>query len=118
MKLYLKLDGENIIGHDYKVNGDYNVGVDAERLVDSQGNYKYKYVGGELIELSQTEIESHPNYVDKENSSKFSTAKDLILTRVAAQEVIDSAQAPQRLKDKAQAIKTKANQALVELFGL
>lgn len=31
-------------------------------LVNSSGDYKYKYVNNALVELSQQEIEAHPNY--------------------------------------------------------
>ena len=122
MKWYIKLNGENIVGHiDSRHTGvdpnDYDATVNIGRLVDNEGNYKYKYVAGELVELSQNEIDNSELVLDNKDVSKFDKARELILTRVACDEVIGSAQAPQRLKDKAQSIKTTAGQELLELFS-
>jgi hypothetical protein len=127
MSNYIKLSGQNIIDHVDQRHPNVNP-ADWDELVQksvlvflkgaNKGKYKYKYVDPDLVELTQNEIDNHPLNLDNQDSNRFSTARDLILTRVACDEVIAAPQAPQRLKDKATAIKQKANQDLVDLFGL
>lgn len=64
MSIYIKLNGTNIIGHCDTSHpgvdqGDYDATVNVDRLTNRKGNYKYKYSEGELVELSETEINAH-----------------------------------------------------------
>lgn len=58
--MYLKLNGETIVGHDYNSHGEYNVEIETTILVNSDGNYNYKYVAGKLVSLSAEEVNNHP----------------------------------------------------------
>ena len=66
--MFLKLDGNKIMGHKYVSDVDHMVEVSDPplnagghpSLVDSEGNYKYKYENEKIIELSKTEIDEHP----------------------------------------------------------
>jgi len=59
-KMYLKLEGESIVGHDYHQHGDYQVEIGNQRLVDSNGVYRFKYVDGQLTQLSEADRNNHP----------------------------------------------------------
>lgn len=63
--MYLKIDGETIMGHAYSVQGDYNIEIGNTKLVNSDGDYKYKYVSGGLVLLSNLETNSHPNKIKR-----------------------------------------------------
>ena len=74
MDLYLKLDTDNetIIGHDYYSHDEYTTKIaNAFVLVDNNGQYKYKYVLGELVELTKEEISNHPLTVKKAREEKI-----------------------------------------------
>jgi hypothetical protein len=62
--MWIKLSGENIISHTYDniSNGKgFDVHIDDFVIVDLMtGFYKYKYVGGFLVEMTQSEIDAHP----------------------------------------------------------
>jgi hypothetical protein len=65
MKWYVKLDGENIVGHvDSRHPGvnpaDYDGQLNVGKLVDKDGYYIYKYVGGEAVLMDPTEFEANP----------------------------------------------------------
>lgn len=68
MKLYLKLDGTTIMGHDYYLHDDYTEEIDIPKKfrLTNLGSYKYKYDNG-LIELTQQEIDEHPLKIEQEN---------------------------------------------------
>lgn len=57
--MYIKLDGENIVGHAYEQQGDYQTKVNGP-LVNSLGEYIYKYSGGALVPLSESDVKNHP----------------------------------------------------------
>jgi len=73
--MYLKLDGETILGHAYEPIAGYDQPIDDIVLVNSEGNYIYKYTN-ELVSLNPSEINSHPNKLKKEQGA-------LILSQVA-----------------------------------
>lgn len=60
MKFYLKLDGINIMGHDYSSHDDYSTEVEAETLVNNNGEYIYKYENEALVSLTEQEIAAQP----------------------------------------------------------
>ena len=70
-KIYIKLNGENIISHHNIQDTEHTIEIASPplnangfpSLVTNEGHYKYKYVNGALIELTQEEILSHPNRV-------------------------------------------------------
>lgn len=75
MKYYLKLDGENIVGHDYQLDEIHTVEVEADVLIDFDTcGYKYKCVDGELVELSQEEKDSHPLMVARQHVADLDQA--------------------------------------------
>jgi hypothetical protein len=61
--VYLQLDSNNIIiGHGYELSVKYNTPCKKKALKGLfEGVYRYKYIDGELIELTQDEIDNHPN---------------------------------------------------------
>lgn len=59
-KMYLKLNEEVLMGHDYSSHDDYTEEIDFTILVDDDGRYIYKYVDDSLVPLNQTEIDEHP----------------------------------------------------------
>ena len=75
--MFIKLDGQNITGHDYYSHDEYTTGVNEQILVNLSepyfGIYKYKYVEGALVELTEQEMAVHPVYL----SNLASTARQL-----------------------------------------
>ncbi len=77
MLTWIKLDGNNIVGHfhnprlhfkegSFSDNG-YHAEIDVDHwLVNNEGNHKYKYVDGNLVELTEQEILAHPLYKEPE----------------------------------------------------
>lgn len=63
--MFIKLDGENIVGHDYKKSKEYNVEIKDQILVNSDGLYCYKYSKKKLVKLSDEEVNSHPLVVER-----------------------------------------------------
>ena len=123
MGRYIKLDGENIIEHiDSRHQGlnpnDYDAIVSEDILINENGNIKYKYVDGELVELTSGEIESQPINNAKQEMSKFEKVRYHTLTRLAMQEIIDHPIVPQNIKNIAQAKLTQANQSIQDELGL
>lgn len=71
MKLFVKLSGETIVGHQWDNQDDfdgatYNAEVSNIKLTNEDKDYKYKVVTGSLVELSQAEIDAHPNKIKKD----------------------------------------------------
>lgn len=62
--MFLKLDGQTIIGHDYSQHDDYQTEVGESVLIENHPTfgvvYKYKYVDGQLVELTEEEKAVHP----------------------------------------------------------
>ena len=62
--MFIKLSGNNIIGHDYYSHDEYTIEVSEQVLVNLDGNYfgiyKYKYVDNALVELTEEEMINHP----------------------------------------------------------
>ena len=63
--MFIKLDGETIVDHDYYQHDDFQEEVNVRRLTDNNGEYIYKYVDGELVELSEQEILEHPANIER-----------------------------------------------------
>jgi len=72
--MYIKLAGENIVGHTYENISDgtgYQAQIPTQVLVelDSKSKYftfyKFKYDKGVLVALTEQEKEAHPLYVKK-----------------------------------------------------
>lgn len=123
MGIYIKLNGENIIGHCYDYHpgvnpADYDALVNSERLVNDDGDYKYKYSGGELVELNEGDIDSQPTNVEKHAETKFDRVRSLILTRLALLAIIDHPAPPAAMKTRAQNKLTAVNQQIAAELGL
>jgi hypothetical protein len=60
--MFIKVDQlGNILGHDYHQHDDFSVEVSESILVDlNSGVYKFKYVDGALVALSELEMKNHP----------------------------------------------------------
>lgn len=119
--MWLKLNGEIIIGHHNGTPDDpenYHVEIPERVLVNSDGNYIYKYSGGQLVLLDQADIDNHPNKTNKAIMNKFWTLVKLDQGRETAQRIIDNAQVPQNIKDYAAIIKAQLNQEILDLLGL
>ena len=71
MKLYLKLDGDTIISHDYYEHDDFITEIEEKRLVNFDGDYIYKYSGDALVALSEAEITAHPNKIKSARLDKL-----------------------------------------------
>jgi len=64
MKMYIKInESGDILGHDYKLTEDCTIEIEPTRLVNNEGVYKYKYVDGQLVELTEVEIDVQPIYL-------------------------------------------------------
>lgn len=74
--MWIKLDGENIVGHlhhprlVHKTGSCSDNGYDLEtvevRLINDAGQYIYKVVDGGLEPMSEEEINNHPNEIAKQ----------------------------------------------------
>jgi len=69
---------------------------------------------GEVTERTVQEMEA----TEGGQEGKFSKVRDLILTRLALQEVIGHGSVPQSLKNRAQTRLTAVNQELADILGL
>jgi len=80
--MYIKLDGENIVGHTYENlsdGSDYDAQIPDTVLVDFETScYKYKFVDNELIELSQEERENHPLLITRYTNKFKEEIKNLL----------------------------------------
>lgn len=121
--MYLKLDGNKIMGHAWEQDGEYTEKV-SKRPEDihnfEKGTYAYDYnpLTKEWIPLSNNDMDNHPLKIEKEEGTKFSIVRNLVLDRVALQEVIDHGSVPAGLKTRAQTKLTKVNQELADILGL
>ena len=60
MKMYLKLNGSQIVGHDYHRHDDYQTEIETdEKLVNRDGEYIKKFEG-ELLDMEPDEQAIHP----------------------------------------------------------
>jgi len=123
MGRFIKLDGENIIEHISQFHpginsGDYDALVSEDILINDDGDIKYKYSGGELVELSPAEIESQIVNAEKKEENKFTKLRNLVLTRRALTDVIDHPSVPANLKTRATNKRTVINQEIADLLGL
>lgn len=62
MKFYLQVSDGVILDHSYCLDDTHTVECDCDSLTNYDGHYTLKYLSGELISLTQQEIESHPRY--------------------------------------------------------
>lgn len=78
-EMFISISGENIVGHDYSQHDQFNIKIDDTKLVDENGNYKYKYKNGGLVPLSQPEISQHPNFIARQDiKNKVGAKKDAL----------------------------------------
>lgn len=83
--MFLKLDGNTIISHDYYQHDEYQTSVADNDLVETHPIYgvvyKYKYVDGELVELTEEEKAVHPvminNWKQSFNAERFKRISDV-----------------------------------------
>lgn len=63
--MFIKIDENgNLLGHDYYSHDEYTTEVSESILVNLGGDYigiyKYKYIDGALVELTEQEMAEHP----------------------------------------------------------
>lgn len=94
--LYLKLDGETIMGHDYYSHDDYNYEIDIkpQAIVAIDGCYNHKLVNGKFVLLSNEEIENHPLRV------KNKLAQELYELRIETEKEMREDALIERMKQK------------------
>ena len=77
---------------------------------------KAELQGEEIVIVEDEDLAN--DVLDAFENKKVQKILDLILKRVACDEVISSAKATEKLKTKAQTLKTAINQELVDLLNL
>ncbi len=87
--IYLKLDGDNILGHDYYQHDEYKYQLNLEvtDIVNDKGKYIYKIVDNKLIEMTQDEYNNHPNIINKEIEKELENLKNIQIQKIALNEV-------------------------------
>ena len=118
MRYFLKLDGENIVGHHTVQTGDYQTQVEAHELVTKCGFYKYKYLDGKLVDLSEVEKDNHPLKKEFDENNKFSKIKNLFVNRAILKDIINYPDIPAKIKARAQARLTDIESQINEKIGV
>lgn len=86
--LYLKLSGSTILGHRYEPTlGFDTIGPYIRLYVKGTSYYKYKWVDGSYVEMSQAEIDTHPQKVKlmrlkEDRETRASDVEDLKTTAI------------------------------------
>ena len=84
-EMYLKLRGETIVGHSYKMQGAYATEINDTILVDLAGKYtgvyKYKFVNNKLVALTDAEKEQHPAHVERLLTKEMAKEEQRILMK-------------------------------------
>ena len=101
--MWIKLDGETLMGHQYFEDAQHTIKVSVKKLVNKDGDYKYKYVAGKLVELTQNEIDNHPLVKEKKLWNKFNDRLHKKARKLALKELKTDSDLTQDEKDWVQA---------------
>ena len=62
--MFIKVENENILDHHHEVMGSINIEIPNQVLIDTEGTYfgiyRFKYVDGQLVALTDEEKKAHP----------------------------------------------------------